>query len=87
MELMEDIFGEDSRDKLFSSCNGLILSNYGEELFDDGLISIVPDISDLANPKELKSWTKSEPKSYKIKLLDPEHKKVGILISSTNSMC
>lgn len=68
---MTAIFGTDG--ELFSSKNGLMISAEVEERWAKGLILIVPDLPDEPSVAASSLWNNSEPKSYKIRVTDPDH--------------
>lgn len=81
-DMMDTIFGQGSRNDLFTSANGLLLHNSIEQAFDKGYLVIVPDRD--IEPKEplrpwkdqearrqrLKEWEATNPKDYKVVVLD-----------------
>ena len=70
---MNQIFGREA-ENAESISNGLILSRYASKRLKDNDIVLVPDIPDTANQSEISAWIKSEPKEYKILVLNPEAK-------------
>jgi hypothetical protein len=79
-ETMNAIFGPTAEPELFNPANGLLLSNPVEAMFDCGFCVIVPDLP--VNPKveEICAWQRSEPKEYKFKLVDLQHRNVDSVI-------
>lgn len=71
---MTAIFGEDAIDELFSAKNGMLLSLVAKKKFDSGAIVLVPRVSNLADPAEIKTWNETSVKVYKIRVLssDPD---------------
>ena len=54
--------------------NRLMLSTYIEERLEDGDIVLVPDVRDAASQDEIDAWSRSEPKEYKIRVINSEAK-------------
>jgi len=73
-ETMRAIFGDDTKDELLSPLNGLLLPNQVETQFKNGLLTIVPDITDFGSEAEITLWEQSRPREYKIKVLDKQRK-------------
>jgi hypothetical protein len=48
------------------------MSKDAEERFDKGLFVIVPTVDDPVSQHDIDAWSASEPKEYKIRLLDKE---------------
>jgi hypothetical protein len=78
---MDAIFGPANPPELFSPSNGLIMSSAAEELFDDGIFVIIPTLPDDPSEEEIKAWNQSNPKDYKVKILDMANPRVKKLIS------
>lgn len=70
-KMMTSVFG--TVDELFSSKNGLIISKDVETRFDKGLILFVPDVPNEPSLAAMSLWHNSEPKSYKVRVTNPEH--------------
>lgn len=75
-ETMTAIFGPTEQPELWSPLNGLLISAAAEDSFERGLYVVVPDISDNASLDEISVWNRSEPKEYKIKIIDLAHSKI-----------
>ena len=75
-ETMTASFGPTEEAELWSPRNGLLISGTAEENFERGLYVIVPDIPENASVDEVSSWNMSEPKEYKIKIIDPTHPRI-----------
>lgn len=73
-DTLNAIFGPSLEDELFSPLNGMIVSKQFEKIWDKGFLAIVPDVKDDATDQELESWEKSNPKEYKVRILDPDNK-------------
>lgn len=74
---MVNIFGPDAKDELMSARNGILISKRAEPLIEDGLLCIVPDISDQPSMSEIGAWRDSDPKAYKIKIsADPSDPRI-----------
>ena len=67
---MDAIFGVMNPPELFQPLNGLIISSTVEEHFDKGFFAIVPRLPENPLNKETIAWTKSNPKEYKIRILN-----------------
>ncbi len=72
-ESMTAIFGPTNKPELWSPRNGMIISSTVEEKFESGLYVIVPDLPENASPAEMALWNNSEPKEYKLKIIDLNH--------------
>ena len=70
-KLMNELFGmyEGQENEMFAPYNGLLMIAEAEERFRKGLFVIVPSVKDVS-PKEIKKWQTSEPKNYKIRVVD-----------------
>jgi hypothetical protein len=79
---MDAIFGPTETPELFSPKNGLIVNSEFEAVFDKGLLAIVPLLPNDPSTVELGAWRNSEPKEYKIRILDHKHEKINILSTS-----
>ena len=51
--------------------SGLLLSTYAKNRLDDGDVVLVPDVADMVCQEELDKWSKSEPKDFRIKVVNP----------------
>jgi HNH endonuclease len=83
-DTMDQIFGEGAVNEMFSSLNGLFLDPAVESALDKGYLVIVPDqdiepqepsspeIDQEARHQRLKEWERSNPKEYKVVVLDPK---------------
>ena len=79
--MMSAIFGEDANNELFSVNNGIIMCCDAEERFDQGYFVIVPDVSDYPSQQEIEQWDTSNPRAYRIKVLDSSHQKMKKIIN------
>ena len=72
---MEAIFGrpDSGHSELFKAENGILWSTRAEERFEQGLFVIVPDVPDQPTKEQLDTWEASDPKEYKIRVLNPKH--------------
>ena len=72
---MEAIFGrpDSGHSELFKAENGILWSTRAEERFEKGLFVIVPDVPNQPTKEQLDTWEASDPKEYKIRVLNPEH--------------
>ena len=50
------------------------LSEYAEKRLEDGDIVLVPDVKESASQEEIDAWSGSEPKEYKIRVINPRAK-------------
>jgi HNH endonuclease len=78
---MNAIFGKMRHDELFSPRNGLIISKEVEEYFDSGKIVIVPDLSPKPSITQILAWSRSQPRRYKTRIIDPTWAKLDRLIN------
>jgi hypothetical protein len=77
---MNSIFGVMKPPELFSPRNGIIISDLVEKKLDQGFIAIVPRLSNCPTPSQIQLWNSSEPKQYKIRILDIKDPDVHNLI-------
>ena len=73
---MDEVFGREVEnvEELNEIQNGLMLSEYAEKRLEDGDLVLVPDVKDAASQEEIDAWSESEPKEYKIRVINPEAK-------------
>ena len=83
---MEAIFGrsESGKSELFKAENGILWSDLAEERFEGGHFVIVPDIVDQPTQQQVDTWEASDPKEYKIRVLNLKHPKMEEFIGETN---
>ena len=83
---MEAIFGrsESGESEMFKAENGILWSECAEERFEGGHFVIVPDIVDQPTQEQVDTWEASDPKEYKIKVLNPNHSKMQMKIGNTD---
>jgi hypothetical protein len=67
---MRTIFGADGIGELSSAKNGILMSAMAAEAFDKGHFVIVPDLDDSSSQHDIDMWNTSDPKEYKIRLLN-----------------
>ena len=79
-ECMTAIFGPTEEAELWSARNGLLTSTAAEVKFGKGLYVIVPDVSEETPPAEISLWNSSEPKDYKIRIIDKTHPEIDEVI-------
>ncbi len=79
-ETMDAIFGRNEKPELFSMRNGLLLSTAVERKLDDGFLVIVPNLPDNPTLAQTTLWQQSEPKEFKLRLIDLSHPEVGTFI-------
>jgi hypothetical protein len=83
---MDAIFGPNKIPELFSPKNGLVVYALFEKVFDVGLLAIVPQLPNNPTDNELESWRNSEPKEYKIRILDYQRGKIDTPLDSKRSL-
>ena len=85
---MEAIFGgsESGESEMFKAENGIIWSAHAEERFEAGYFVIVPDIVDQPTQQQVDTWEASDPKEYKIRVLNPKHSRMRMEIRNTNKI-
>lgn len=71
-DMMTSIFGAKAIGELFSVKNGILMSEGAGRRFDKGLFIIVPDVDKSASQHDIDAWNASEPKEYKIRVLDKD---------------
>ncbi len=76
-ESMTAIFGPTNEPELWSPCNGMLISSVVQSKFESGLFVIVPDLHKAASRTEIALWNNSEPKEYKLKIIDKNHPSAG----------
>ena len=83
---MEAIFGrsDSGQSELFKAENGILWSSEAERRFEAGYLVIVPDIRDQSTKEQVNAWETSDPKEYKIRVLDPKHRLMQALIFNTD---
>jgi hypothetical protein len=79
-EVMDSIFGMMESPELFSPRNGMIISDVVEKKFDKGFMAIVPRLPDRPTPAQVQQWNSSEPKEYKVRILDHKNPEVNKVI-------
>jgi len=75
-DTMDAIFGTTDTPELFSPKNGLMISTCIEKYFDSGKIVLVPDLPERASIIDTRGWIKRDPRQYKIRIIDPNWKKL-----------
>ena len=72
---MHAIFGrlDSGYSELFKAENGILWSGDAEDRFEAGHFVVVPDIPNQPTEQQLDTWEASDPKEYKIRVLNPEH--------------
>lgn len=96
-DTMDQIFGEGAVNEIFSSYNGLFLDPEIESALDKGYLVIIPDqdiepqdpsfpkIDQEARHQRLKEWERSNPKEYKVVVLDPKPDMMQKIIFDKNT--
>ena len=82
-EMMTKIFGIDAG--LNSIFNGIMMCTPAEERFDKGHFVIVPAIKDSDSLAEIAHWNQTDPKSYKIRIIDAKAKGMNELVNGEGS--
>lgn len=82
-EAMDAIFGTMCTPELFSPHNGILMSPQTEKMFDAGHIVIVPRLPVDASPAQIQFWHCTQPKDYKIRVLNPGAKGMNKYIEDT----
>ncbi|OAX77751.1 hypothetical protein ACJ72_07946 [Emergomyces africanus] len=77
-QTMDAIFGKMEQPELFHPKNGLMLSSVVESKFNSGLFAIVPNLPDIPSPEEIAQWQESEPKDYKLRIVDRDPVKLNM---------
>ncbi|KAM0798580.1 hypothetical protein BDR22DRAFT_858948 [Usnea florida] len=85
---MEAIFRrpEGGQSELFRAENGILWSTLAEERFEGGHFVIVPDIVDQPTQQDVDTWETSDPREYKIRVLNPGHDSMKRLIPGTGKI-
>lgn len=79
-DVMDSLFGPMEAPELFSPRNGMIVSRLVEKKFDRGFMVIVPRLPDHPTLAQMALWNNSEPKEYKIRILDLEDSEANKVI-------
>jgi len=66
--------------RIIFALNGMIVSQLVEKKFDKGFIAIVPRLPDYPTQSQIAAWNLSEPKEYKIRILDPKSPEVDEVV-------
>ena len=71
-DTMKAIFGgtDSGESEMFSAENGILWSEDAKRLFENGFFVIVPDIVDQPTKQQVETWEASDPKEYKIRVVD-----------------
>ena len=85
--LMDLLFGQGicSTEESFEASNGLMMSKYAEDLLDQGIIALVPNLRDDATADQRGAWTEKEVKDYKIRILDKNHSWMNHFLPSNDT--
>lgn len=68
-DVMDAIFGVAESPELFSPLNGMLVSDRVGG-FDEGFLVIVPRLPDDPTPAQISLWNSSNPKEYKMRIID-----------------
>ena len=84
---MNTIFGrpDSGHSELFKAENGILWSSGAEQRFEGGHFVIVPDIPNQPTKQQVDTWEASDPKEYKIRVLNPKHPLMKDHILNTNT--
>ncbi|OJJ44490.1 hypothetical protein ASPZODRAFT_168752 [Penicilliopsis zonata CBS 506.65] len=69
---MDSIFGKMRPPQLFSSKNGLLIHSEIEQVLDAGVLVIVPDLPEKPTSAMLCSWTDSEVREFRVRIIDSQ---------------
>ncbi|KAI0855308.1 hypothetical protein F4860DRAFT_521658 [Xylaria cubensis] len=83
-KMMTEMFGDECKDELVSSRNGLLLPKTIERAMDEWAILIVPDLPNDPDIDEVKPWISSAPREYKFRVLDHNHPELNKRISNSD---
>lgn len=83
--VMDAIFGQMKEPELFSPRNGLLVSGWAARFISSGYLAIVPDVPNEPTKDDIQAWNNSEPKEYKVRLLDPNWQWASYLIDGITS--
>ena len=72
-EVMDALFGPMNPPELFAPQNGILLCSLVEKFMDKGLLVIVPRLPNKPSAAQISLWNSSEPKNYKVKIIDFAH--------------
>ena len=83
---MKAIFGlsDSGHSELFKAENGILWAYEAEELLKGGHLVIVPDIPNHPTQQQVVTWEASEPKEYKIRVLNPKHPRMETVVWGTD---
>ncbi len=79
-ESMTAIFGATEEPELFRAANALLLSVQFETKFNKGFYVIAPDVPENAPADVISRWLNSEPKEYKIRIIDYSHPSIDHMV-------
>ncbi len=82
-ETMTKIFWIEAEHEMLSVQNGLMMSTMAEARMNKGLFVIVPFVNDESGGRD-QAWHKSNPKQYKLRVLDKTDKMMGGRIPNTD---
>ena len=87
-DTMQSIFGhsDSGHSELFKAENGILWSCEAEERFEAGHFVVVPDVPDQPTEQQLDTWEASDPKEYKIRVLNPTHPLMEDLVYGRGDM-
>ncbi len=94
-DIMTSIFGlaqldkvigepETGQSELFRAVNGILWCEEAEERWSKGFFTIVPSVSDEPSKQEIRAWQESNPKEYKIRILDHKAKLMQMKLLETD---
>ena len=79
-DVMNAIFGPMNPPELMSPLNGLMVCSEIEDRLDKGFFAIVPRLPDNPNNEATIAWTNSQPKEYKIRILNFQHPDIDKIV-------
>ena len=85
---MAAIFGppEGGQSELFRAENGILWSTEAQQRFEGGHFVIVPHIVDQPTQQDVDTWEASDPREYKIRVLNPNHGMMKCLVLDTGKI-
>ena len=80
---MDAIFGREphGNSELFAPENSIMMSNRTARHFSRGNFIIIPLLPDTATSQEIEQWHAHDAKDYKIRVINPEGKGMGITVA------
>lgn len=85
-DVMNSVFGVMEEPELFSPRNGMLISHLVEKKFDKGFMAIIPRLPDHPTQPQIAQWNLSEPKEYKIRMIDLNNPEVDHVITPESDL-